>query len=183
MLAPGTQAPELTLQTVGGDGWSLREQEPDNFTMIVFYRGLHCPVCRTYLKQLHGKLDEFRERGAGVIAVSGDSRERAEKTSQEWGLEGLRIGYGQSIESMREWGLFISRAIKDEEPAEFGEPGLFLIRPDGTVYYEAVQNMPFARPPFDDLLGAIDFVLKTNYPARGQAVAPAGRAELEAASV
>lgn len=169
MLKPRRQAPELIVQTVGRDRWALAEQESENFTMVVFYRGLHCPVCRTYLKQLHGKLDEFRERGVEPIAVSGDTAARAKESKQKWELDGLTIGCEQSIASMREWGLFVSRAIKEEEPAEFGEPGLFLIRPDGTVYYEAVQNMPFARPPFDDLVGAIDFVLKEDYPARGEA--------------
>ncbi len=70
---------------------------------------------------------------------------------------------------MRAWGLFVSRSIKDGEPAEFAEPGLFLISPDGTVYYEAVNSMPFGRPQFGDLLQAIDFVTENDYPARGEA--------------
>jgi hypothetical protein len=28
--------------------------------------------------------------------------------------------------------------------------------------------MPFARPQFQDLLGAIDFAITKNYPARGE---------------
>lgn len=54
-------------------------------------------------------------------------------------------------------------------PDEFSEPGLFLIRPDGTLFASTVQTMPFARPKFDDLLGAIQFVIKNDYPARGEA--------------
>ncbi|MFN5132845.1 MAG: AhpC/TSA family protein, partial [Candidatus Fonsibacter sp.] len=30
------------------------------------------------------------------------------------------------------------------------------------------QTMPFARPIFKDLLGAIDFAISKNYPARGE---------------
>ena len=38
--------------------------------------------------------------------------------------------------------------------------------------------MPFARPYFDDLLDAIDFVAEKNYPARGEVVTlPAQAAE------
>jgi len=44
-----------------------------------------------------------------------------------------------------------------------------LIRPDGTLYFGTVQTMPFARPHFNEMLQAIDFVLKNNYPARGEA--------------
>lgn len=57
-----------------------------------------------------------------------------------------------------------------EEPALFPEPGLFLVRPDGTLFFSSVQSLPFARPRFDDVLGAIDYVLKTDYPPRGEVV-------------
>jgi hypothetical protein len=56
-----------------------------------------------------------------------------------------------------------------EEPALFAEPGIFLVRPDGTLYFGTVQTMPFARPHFADILPAIDFVVKNDYPARGEA--------------
>ncbi|MDZ7857087.1 hypothetical protein [Sphaerotilus sp.] len=60
-------------------------------------------------------------------------------------------------------------SIGIEEPALFSEPGVFLVRPDGTLYYYGeVQTMPFARPQFQDLLGAIDFALAKDYPARGE---------------
>jgi hypothetical protein len=52
-----------------------------------------------------------------------------------------------------------------EEPARFSEPALYLIRP---LYFGSVQTMPFARPHFSDILPAIDYVLKNNYPARGE---------------
>jgi hypothetical protein len=104
-----------------------------------------------------------------VISISGDTGERAEETKSEWGLERLTLGYGQSVDSMREWGLFVSHAIKPAEPDHFGEPGFFLIRPDGTIYYEAIQSLPFGRPSFREMLSAIDFVLQNDYPARGEA--------------
>jgi hypothetical protein len=73
----------------------------------------------------------------------------------------------------RQWGLYISSSrgkssIKVEEPSLFSEPGVFPIRPDATLYYGAVQTMPFARPPFSELLQAIDFVIAKDYPARGE---------------
>lgn len=166
---PGRPAPDLSVETVGGGTWRLADRSPEHFSLLVFYRGLHCPVCRTYLRDLEGRWDEFRSRGVEPIAVSGDPRERAEEAKREWGLERLTVGYGQSVESMREWGLFVSRGIKPAEPELFGEPGLFLIRPDGSVYYEALQSMPFGRPALREMLGAIDFVLQNDYPARGEA--------------
>lgn len=169
MRKPRQAAPELVVETVGGTTWRLSEQAPESFTLIVFYRGVHCPFCRTQLQDLKAKREDFRARGVEVIAISGNDGEQAEQATREWELEDLPIGYGQSVESMREWGLYISRGIKADQPALFGEPGLFLIRPDRNVYYVATQSMPFARPSLQDLLSGIDFVLKNDYPARGEA--------------
>ena len=63
----------------------------------------------------------------------------------------------------------MSRAIKEKEPALFSEPGLFLVDPDGTVFYEAVTSAPWGRPRIEDVLNGIDFVLANDYPARGEA--------------
>jgi peroxiredoxin len=169
MLKPCQTAPELIVETIGSGTWRLSDQAPSNFTLIVFYRGVHCPFCRTQLQELKAKQGDFRARGVEVIAISGNSYGQAQQAEREWELEGLTVGYGQSVESMREWGLYISRGIKADQPELFSEPGLFLIRPDRTLYYVAVQSMPFARPSLQDLLSGIDFVLKNDYPARGEA--------------
>ena len=56
-----------------------------------------------------------------------------------------------------------------EEPALFAEPGLFLVKPDGPLYWGSVSTMPFARPHFNEILQGVDFVISKNYPARGEA--------------
>ena len=80
---------------------------------------------------------------------------------------------GVPLAVARQWGLYISASrgktsIGIEEPALFAEPGVFIVRPEGTLYYGAVQTMPFARPHFDELLAALDFALEKNFPARGE---------------
>lgn len=168
-LIPGKEVPELIVDTVNGMTWNLRDQQPKNFTLLVFYRGLHCPVCKSYLEELNSKIDEFRDKGVNVICISSNTRSLAEKTATNWDIAKLTIGYDFSIENARKWGLFVSEAISDKEPDVFFEPALFLIRPDATLYAAAIQSMPFARPKFDDLLKSILFVLNEDYPARGEA--------------
>lgn len=165
---PGTPVPELEVPRVNGPQWNLREQKPEHFTLIVFYRGLHCPICKGYLGDLDRRVEDLRAKGVEPIAISSDTRERAAQTVKEWGLDTLPVGYGLSLDSAREWGLFISSGIKSEEPERFSEPGLFLVRPDGTLYATSIQSMPFARPSFKELASALDFVIKEDYPARGE---------------
>ena len=174
MLKPRKPVPALEFDTVGGGRWSLAAQKPQHFTMVVFYRGLHCPVCRRYTSELNGMIGEFDQRGVSTVITSTDSKERAAEAKEKWGLPGLTVGYGISIDKAREWGLYIStsRGVTSagiEEPPLFAEPGLFLVKPDGTLYWSNVSTMPFARPHFKDIAGAIDFALSKNYPARGEA--------------
>lgn len=168
-LKPRTTVPALDLPTVGGGRFDLSVQKPQSFSMLVFYRGLHCPICRGYLRDLDRKLDEFGKRGVETVAISTDPRERAEAAQQDWGIERLALAYGLGIDEARAWGLYISRGVKEPEPPLFAEPGLFLIRPDGTLYCSSVQTMPFARPSFAEILQAVTFITDKNYPARGEA--------------
>ena len=173
-VKPRTKSPELEIETLDEGQWRLSDQKPENFTMIVAYRGLHCPICRTYLSELDRNAEEFGKRGVEVIAVSTDTLERAAQTKDEWKLRNLRIGYGLSIPKAREWGLYISSSRGKTsagvvEPDQFNEPGVFLIKPDQTLYASSVATMPFARPHFKEILAAIDFIVEKDYPARGEA--------------
>lgn len=168
-LKPREATPPLEVDTIEGKRFILDEQAPETFTMIVFYRGSHCPVCRMYLRELDRLHEDFLGKGVEVIAVSGDTEERAHKAKQEWKLESVPIGYGLEVEKMREWGLFVSGGDGDEEPELYGEPGLFLIRPDETVYYEAINSMPFGRPQLGEMLTALDNIKKMDIPAHGEA--------------
>lgn len=174
-LMPRQPVPALSVPTLGGATWTLAERTPANFTMVVFFRGLHCPICGKYLADLDKKLDAFGERGVEVVAISSDTAERAAEAKELWKIERLTMGYELDLDSAREWGLYISSSRGKSstghvEPDLFSEPGMFLVRQDGTLYFGSVQTMPFARPNFAEVLGALDFVLKVDYPARGEVV-------------
>jgi len=172
-LTPRQPVPALNIPLVGGDRFVLGAAPGDTFDLIVFYRGLHCPICAKYLMELERLMPEFEKRGVSVIAVSSDSAERAEAMAEKIKAVKLKVGYAISLQSARQWGLYISASrgqtsIGIDEPALFSEPAVFIVRPDGTLYYGSTQTMPFARPQFQDLLAAIDFAVAKNYPARGE---------------
>jgi peroxiredoxin len=167
-VRPREQAPPLEVALLAGGTYVLSEQRPARFSLVVFFRGLHCPVCSSQLRELERSLEELERRGVEAVAVSGETRERTQELHDAWRLERLPLGYGLTEEQMRAWGLFVSRGIGDE-PALFNEPGLFLISPDGTVFYESLLSMPVGRPRLSDLLGGIDYWVEHGYPARGEA--------------
>src|SRR5215831_12775934 len=104
-LMPRKFVPTLELKALDGSTFELSKQHPDTFTMIVFYRGLHCPVCRRYLTELDGMMDEFGKRGVVVCVASSDTRERAEQTRVDWRLKNINLAYALPLETAREWGL------------------------------------------------------------------------------
>ncbi len=175
MLVPRQTAPTLAVETLDHGSFDLASETPERMTLVCFYRGLHCPICAMYLKELERLTPEFAQRGVSTIAISSDTQERAREMQTKVGAAQLRIGYGLPLSEARKWGLYVSASrgktsIGIEEPALFSEPGLFLIRPDRTIYYLSVQSMPFVRPNFKELLQALDFTIAHDYPARGEYV-------------
>lgn len=178
-LLPRRLVPDLSAPLVGGPKWRLRDQKPKHFTMLIFYRGLHCPECKAYLTQAQAHLSAFRSRGVSVIALSSDSAERGAATETDWRITELPLAYGVTMKQGRSWGLYLSQGqgvtpLGIEEPPYFTEPGLFLVRPDRTLFFASIQNMPFARPPLGEILQMIDWTVSTCHPARGDVDSPPG---------
>jgi peroxiredoxin len=169
-LIPNRNAPNLVIPRAGGGEWSLAEQHSEKFLLLVFYRGHHCPICRSYLEKLSELLGDAAKHGITVFAASGDTEKLACKSQDEWKIDNLDLGYGMTVEQMNDWGLYLSSAIKEEEPAVFGEPGLFLIKPDRTVYYAAYNSMPMGRPNLVEVIEFVGFILENDYPARGEKI-------------
>ena len=166
-IIPGKKAPSLNIETISGNTWSLDKQLNKSKCMIVFYRGLHCPVCSVFLKQIESQLLEYKKSNTEVIAVSMDNKEKALKVKSDWSIKNLNIAYGLSEENARNWGLYISKSIKEAESDLFCEPGLFIIKEDGTVYLANTSNMPWARPDLTDFPAKLIFAEENNYPVRG----------------
>ena len=166
-IVPGKKPPALVLNTLDNDKWSLEAHLNKTKTMVVFYRGLHCPICSDFLQLIDSQLSEYKKSNTEVIAVSMDSKEKALKAKDEWSLHNLKIAYDLSEEKAREWNLYISKSIKEAESDIFCEPGLFIIKQDGSLYIINTSNMPFARPDISLLPSKLLFVQDKNYPVRG----------------
>ena len=87
---PRQAAPDLAIKTTDGATWTLADQSPENFSLVVMYRGLHCPICSRYLKDLDNKLGDFAETGVEAIALSSDGEDRADQQAAGKGAEKLK---------------------------------------------------------------------------------------------
>jgi peroxiredoxin len=167
-----------------GETFDLHQQSPENFTIVVFYRGKHCPICKFYLREIEEHYESLKQNGMEIVAISMDDGEKAletaievsalvddnaEKKTDENSLQlSFPIAYGLTVEKAREWGLYLSSARPgSSEPDVFSEAGLFVIRPDHTVFMVQVQSAPFTRPSIQQLIGGLKFAVDNKYPARG----------------
>jgi len=175
-VIPGDTMPAIDARIAGGGAWALAQEKPAKLSLLAFYRGAFCPICRTWLADLDRLAPEFEKRGVSVIALSCDKQAAAEKSVADWGIKNIRVGYDLDVEDARRAGLYISegRGINPgsglKEPMLFAEPALLLVLPEGELYAAWIQSTPYARVHIAEILTAVDnFVSKNLPPPRGSA--------------
>ena len=166
-LTPQSRVPDLTLALVGGGEFDLASAQAEKFHILVVYRGVHCPKCQAQLKEIETEFNDLAVDGFSVVALSMDSKDRAQRAKDEWEIETLPIAYGMDISTAKSFGLFISDALSEKEPSHFSEPGIFVVRPDGTLYAQYIQNTPFGRVPIREIASGLKYVAENDYPVRG----------------
>jgi peroxiredoxin len=167
---PRRAVPPLRVPTLEGAAFDVAAPRATRFVLVAMYRGLHCPICKAYLRELDQRLPDLAARRTSAIAISVNGEGDARAARDGWRIASLPIGYDLSIETGRQWGLYVSRGRPGTtEPAMFCEPGFFIVESDATLYWAATASMPFARPRVDDVLHALDAIVERGYPARGEA--------------
>lgn len=147
--------------TVGGTA--------DNWTLLVVYRGKHCGRCKKYLNTLNDMRGDWADAGFDIAVVSADPLEKATADQAEFGWA-FDIGYDLNATQMEQLGVFMSDPLSSgETDRRFAEPGVFVIRPDGSLVLIAISNGPSARPELAELLDGMIFTKQNDRPARGTA--------------
>jgi len=166
-ILPGERIPEKLFDTLDGRPlWSEAQDDP-LFYLLVVYRGVQCSYCKKQLVEIEQRLDWFSDRRVEVMAVSADSQRRALQAKHDWGLNRLRLGFDLAVDDARKLGLFISSARRETEMPRFSEPGIFLVKPDKTLFAAWISSYPFARPHLNEIVQSIDLMIEKGLPLRG----------------
>ena len=166
----GAQFPVIRVSGPGRAELTLgKPQGGHDWQMVVVYRGAHCPMCTTYLKELEALLPEFHALGVDVIAVSADPEYKARDQLARI-KPGFAVGFDLSVGQMHQIGLYVSAPRSPEgTDRPFAEPGIFEVNANGQVQVTDISNAPFARPDLRNLLAGIRFIRnpENSYPIRG----------------
>ena len=130
--------PAISLQILSGNSLTLGQPPQEQWQMLVIYRGLHCPICKKYLRQLSDMKADFDKMNVQIVAVSTDPEDKARKFAADAGLD-FEVAYGLSLDQVRELGLYVSTPLDSKETDQpFAEPGMFFIRPDGGLDFAEI---------------------------------------------
>ncbi len=138
----GRRAPAFTLKDARGMTWNLGEEVSKGPVVIVFYLGSTCTACVAHLVELDVAISRFDERGARVLAVSGDS--------PEFSMERIRKFGGFRIPLLSDPDHAISSAYGAWKPIPGGDEGdgealhgSFVVERDGLIRWAYLGNRPF----------------------------------------
>lgn len=139
----------------------------DNWTLLVVYRGKHCPRCKKYLNILSAMKGDWESSGFDIAVVSADTAEKAQADMAEFGWD-FDLGYGLSEDQMATLGVYVTDPLSPgESDRRFAEPGTFVMRPDGSQIVVAISNGPAVRPDLAELLDGMVFNKTNDRPTRG----------------
>ncbi|MEM8665593.1 MAG: redoxin domain-containing protein [Pseudomonadota bacterium] len=165
--APGAPLPPLSVPLLSGGTRHFGPGEA-GWSMLVVYRGRHCPRCKTYLSKLSGMLAAFADLGVTVTVTSADPPERAEADRIEYGWT-FDLGHSLSLADMAALGLYVSDPTGPQETDRpFAEPGLFIVNPDGLLHVVGLSNAASCRPDLDVVLDGIGGIQTKGLPIRGR---------------
>jgi len=172
-LLAGEKFPTIQITDTNGNLASLSDaahlgEDKDKWSLVVVYRGYHCPICLKYLNSLTEYTEKLKSLNIDVVAVSADTPEQLDKMKDK----GLDVKFpvvtGLTLTQMHALGLYISDPMSDSETDHaFPEPGLFVVNPKGETVMIEIANAPFIRPDLEQFVSGLEFALNKNYPVRG----------------
>ncbi|MFK7997238.1 MAG: peroxiredoxin family protein [Granulosicoccus sp.] len=166
VIKPADPFPPIEFTMMSGETERLSDNN-GRWTVLIVYRGDHCPRCKTYIARLHELADGYAEREVDLRLASMDPEHIARRTIDENGWN-LPVAHSLSVEQCQTLALYLT----DHEPGAeltgpYAEPGLYLINPEGLTQVIATSNSPSVRPDLDVVLDGIIGTQDRNLPIRG----------------
>ncbi len=135
-------APAFVLKDARGKTWKLGVAVSEGPVIVVFYLGSTCMACVAHLVELDVALSRFRDRGARVLAISGDSPEFSMERMRQFG--GFQIPLLSDPDHAVSSAYGVWKAVPGGEKDD-GEAlhGTFIVDRDGTVRWAYLGDRPF----------------------------------------
>jgi len=165
-IKPADPFPPIEFHMMSGGSERLSDNK-GRWTLLIVYRGDHCPRCKTYVARLHELAAGYAEREVDLRLASMDSEDIARRNMDENGWT-LPVAHSLSIAECQQLALYLTdHEPGNEQAGVYAEPGLFLINPEGLTQVIATSNSPSVRPDLEVVLDGIIGTQDRNLPIRG----------------
>ncbi|MCL4220294.1 MAG: AhpC/TSA family protein [Phycisphaerales bacterium] len=169
-LLAGDRAPDATLQAADGQEVQLADVYARGPVVLAFYRGGWCPYCANELKEWQDRLEELRDLGGELIAITPESPGFASQTAGKHGLgftvlsdargeAAARFDLGFTLDARtreRYRGLGIDlEQVNAQKNWDLVIPATYLIDEDGVIRYAYVNEDYTKRARPDEVLAAL----------------------------
>jgi peroxiredoxin len=172
-LRVGEKVPAgITVYDEQGNEVSLNDQFASGLTVVIFYRGGWCPFCNKSLKEWGREVGRFNERDINVIAISPESAEHQQETTQKLNV-GFDVYVDKTTEAMRSFKLAFQvdddylDMLQKRLDVDLGNwnasgetilpaPGTFLIDEQGIIKWAHADWNYKKRASPDDILSILD---------------------------
>lgn len=142
----GSLAPPLAGTLGTGEPFNLEAGAAAGQTVLVFYRGAYCGLCREQLRELQAELASYDAVGARLVAVTADDPAAVAATVQQLGL-GFPVVAADSA-TLRRWG------VLDEAGAAV-LPTAIILDERGVIRYRRTGRNAGDRASNAELLAAL----------------------------
>lgn len=171
-LKEGSAAPDFTLKDTSGSEVTLSEELKEGPVVLVFYRGIWCPVCNMHLKALEAIVPTLKsDHKARIIAVTPQKPELTKKQLEDVAVsytiyhdtdDSVAKAYGLYFEIDSELNTLYKELGLDVE-ATNGEgrlglpiPATFVIAENGTVVAAQTDTNYLNRMKPDEIIAGLE---------------------------
>lgn len=145
---PGNRAPPLVGWLPDGEEFRLADR-PGAPTVLLFYRGASCGLCRLHLEQAQRNLSAYEHQGATVLGITLDPIETSAALLEEAGLGYQLVSVGREV--FDTWGVTVAGT-------ENALPATFLVDASGRIRFRHVGRNAADRPTDAEIITVLQTI-------------------------
>jgi peroxiredoxin len=147
-LLIGENIPEVILTAPDGTTHSLLSIISEKPTIILFYRGGWCPYCNSHLSDIEKVETDILELGYQIIAISPDSPENLQQTTEKDTLNyslysdgngAIAIKFGIAFKAPEKYSDMLVKRSKGLNTGFLPVPSVFVIDNSGKILFEYIN--------------------------------------------
>ena len=144
----GDRAPDFELPDVD-QKWRKLSEFRDKKTIVAFFPAAESSVCTVEMCAFRDQLDELRDYGANIVAISVDSPHANKAFTQNHHLNFTMLS-DYKRDTIKKYGIVMSK-LGTMEGYNAAKRSVFILDEDGKVIYRWISDNPTIEPKYNEI--------------------------------